>query len=210
MAAIDPGRVVADLRELKGLTGKGTTIVIVDSFGSPTIANDVHQFDSDFGLPDPPSLKVIQPAGPVPPFDVTNDDMTGWAFETTLDVEYAHAIAPGANILLVETPVSETEGVQGFPEIVMADPAREHMPERHHHRVLHGDDGLVRAAPGFQAVVERAVRGKGENVVAHPIEADYDCLTRHLMPRCASPSQSLSSDRASTTRAPGAPRSGEK
>jgi subtilase family serine protease len=112
-----------DLKPLyaKGLTGKGKTIVIVDSFGSPTIANDVHQFDSDFGLPDPPSLKVIQPAGPVPPFDATNDDMTGWAFETTLDVEYAHAIAPGANILLVETPVSETEGVTGFPEIVKAE-----------------------------------------------------------------------------------------
>ena len=92
-----------DLKALyaKGLTGKGKTIVIVDSFGSPAIAQDVHQFDSDFGLPDPPSLKVIQPAGAVPPFDGTNDDMTGWAFETTLDVEYAHAIAPGANILLV-------------------------------------------------------------------------------------------------------------
>ena len=112
-----------DLKPLyaKGLNGKGKTIVIVDSFGSPTIADDVHQFDSDFGLPDPPSLKVIQPAGPVPPFDATNDDMTGWAFETTLDVEYAHAIAPGANILLVETPVSETEGVTGFPEIVKAE-----------------------------------------------------------------------------------------
>ena len=112
-----------DLKPLyaKGLTGKGKTIVIVDSFGSPTIAADVHQFDSDFGLPDPPSLKVIQPAGAVPPFDGTDDDMTGWAFETTLDVEYAHAIAPGANILLVETPVSETEGVTGFPEIVKAE-----------------------------------------------------------------------------------------
>ena len=37
--------------------------------------------------------------------------MVGWAGETTLDVEYAHTMAPGANILLVETPVSETEGV---------------------------------------------------------------------------------------------------
>ena len=95
--------------------------MIVDSFGSPTIAADLHQFDSDFGLPDPPSLKVIQPAGQVPPFDGNNDDMTGWAFETTLDVEYAHAMAPGAKILLVETPVSETEGEQGFPEIVKAE-----------------------------------------------------------------------------------------
>jgi subtilase family serine protease len=105
----------------KGLDGTGRTIVVVDSFGSPTIAADLHTFDTAYGLPDPPSLKVIQPAGPVPAFDPSNDDMWNWAFETTLDVEYAHTIAPGAKILLVETPVAETEGVQGFPEIVKAE-----------------------------------------------------------------------------------------
>jgi len=47
--------------------------------------------------------------------------MVGWAQETSLDVEYAHAIAPGANILLVETPVAETIGVTGFPQIVAAE-----------------------------------------------------------------------------------------
>ena len=104
-----------------GINGYGRTIVIVDAFGSPTIRNDLHVFDHTFGLPDPPSLTIIQPAGPVPPFDATNSDMVGWATETTLDVEWAHVFAPGANILLVETPVSETEGVQGFPEIVMAE-----------------------------------------------------------------------------------------
>jgi len=104
-----------------GLDGRGKTIVIVDSFGSPTIDHDLAQFDSDFGLPAPPSLDVITPAGTPPPFDPANDDMVGWAFETTLDVEYAHAMAPGAKILLVETPVSETEGETGFPEIVEAE-----------------------------------------------------------------------------------------
>lgn len=103
------------------ITGKGRTIAIVDAFGSPTIANDLHVFDQNYGLADPPSLQVIQPAGAVPPFDATNSDMTGWATETTLDVEYAHAVAPDANILLVETPVAETEGVTGFPEIVQAE-----------------------------------------------------------------------------------------
>ena len=98
-----------------GLTGKGKTIVIVDSFGSPTIQNDLQMFDQQYGLPDPPSLKIIQPAGASPPFDPTNSDMAGWARETSLDVEYAHAMAPGANILLVETPVAETEGVTGLP-----------------------------------------------------------------------------------------------
>ena len=89
-----------------GLTGAGRTIVIVDSFGSPTVAADLAHFDSDFGLPAPPSLNIIQPAGPVAPFDPTNSDMVGWAVETSLDVQYAHAMAPGASILLVETPVS--------------------------------------------------------------------------------------------------------
>ena len=104
-----------------GINGYGKTIVIVDAFGSPTIRNDLHVFDQTFGLQDPPSLTIIQPAGPVPAFDPTNSDMVGWATETTLDVEWAHVFAPGANILLVETPVSETEGVQGFPEIVKAE-----------------------------------------------------------------------------------------
>jgi subtilase family serine protease len=47
--------------------------------------------------------------------------MSGWAGETTLDVEYAHALAPAASILLVETPVSENEGTSGFPQIVKAE-----------------------------------------------------------------------------------------
>ena len=47
--------------------------------------------------------------------------MVGWAQETTLDVEYAHAMAPGAKIVLVETPVAETEGVTGLPEMMNAE-----------------------------------------------------------------------------------------
>lgn len=115
-AAYDVGPLFAN-----GIDGKGQTIVIVDSFGSPTIQNDLHVFDQTFGLPDPPSLVTYQPAGPVPAFDPTNDDMVGWAEETTLDVEWAHTMAPGANIVVLATPVSETEGVTGFPEIVTAE-----------------------------------------------------------------------------------------
>jgi subtilase family serine protease len=105
----------------RGITGKGETIVIVDSFGSPTAQKDLTTFDSTFHLPAPPSFRVIAPAGKIPKWDPNNSDMTGWAGETTLDVEWAHAIAPGASILLVETPVSETEGVTGFPQIVEAE-----------------------------------------------------------------------------------------
>ena len=105
----------------KGINGKGRTIAIVDSFGSPTIRRDLATFDKQFGYPAPPSFKIIHPAGNIPRYNPNNSDMIGWASETTLDVEYAHALAPGANILLVETPVSETEGVTGFPQIVTAE-----------------------------------------------------------------------------------------
>ena len=105
----------------QGVTGKGETIVIVDSFGSPTIKHDLAVFDQQFKLPAPPSFRIITPSGLIPKWNKNDSDMTGWGGETTLDVEYAHTIAPGANILLVETPVSETEGVTGFPQIVKAE-----------------------------------------------------------------------------------------
>jgi subtilase family serine protease len=100
-----------------GYTGKGQTIVIVDSFGSPTIADDLKVFDADYGLPDPPSFKILAPLGTVP-FDPTNGDMINWAAETTLDVEWAHAMSPDASIVLLTSPVSETEGVQGMPQFL--------------------------------------------------------------------------------------------
>ncbi len=104
----------------KGITGKGETIIIVDSYGSPTIGHDLNVFDRTFGLPAPPSLDVIQPAGPVPPYK-TDPGREGWAGETNLDVEWAHTMAPAASILLVETPTSENEGTTGFPQIVEAE-----------------------------------------------------------------------------------------
>ena len=104
----------------KGIDGKGETIVIVDSFGSPTIVNDLRKFDAGNHIPAPPSLKIIQPAGKVPKYQAT-PLRESWAGETTLDVEFSHTIAPDAKILLVETPVAETQGVTGFPQIVRAE-----------------------------------------------------------------------------------------
>jgi subtilase family serine protease len=125
VACYEPGQIrqAYDLPALyaQGIDGQGTTIVIVDSFGSPTINNDLSVFDKAFGLPAPPSFRIIQPAGKVPPYNAGNTDMVGWAGETTLDVEYAHVVAPDASIVLVETPVSETEGTHGFPQIVTAE-----------------------------------------------------------------------------------------
>jgi hypothetical protein len=77
--------------------GSGTTIAIVDAYDDPTIAADLAHFDAQFGLPNPVFVKVNQSGGvSYPPPDA------GWAGEIALDVEWAHAIAPGAKILLVE------------------------------------------------------------------------------------------------------------
>ena len=92
-----------------GVSGQGSTIAIVDAFGSPTIRQDLSFFDKTFKLPAPPSFRSSSKYGAVH-FNPTNPDDIGWAGETSLDVEYAHTIAPDAKILLVETPVSETEG----------------------------------------------------------------------------------------------------
>jgi subtilase family serine protease len=98
-----------------GDKGKGKTIVLVDAFGSPTITSDLAAFDAGFKLPAPPSFKIITPEGK--PTSANQN----WAEETTLDVEWAHAMAPQANILLVETPTNETIGTAGFPQIVKAE-----------------------------------------------------------------------------------------
>ena len=114
-------RVAYDLGPLysAGITGKDRTIVIVDWFGSPTIRHDLQVFDKQWGFPNP-TLNILS-YGNLPKFRPGDATMDGWAEETTLDVEYAHAIAPGAKILLVETPIAETEGVTGFPDMMEAE-----------------------------------------------------------------------------------------
>jgi hypothetical protein len=80
-----------------GGDGSGTTIAIVDAYDDPNIANDLHQFDVKFGLADPIFTKVDQWGGTSYPAADSS-----WISEIALDVEWAHAIAPGAKILLVE------------------------------------------------------------------------------------------------------------
>jgi subtilase family serine protease len=117
----------------RGIQGGGETIVIVDAFGSPSIASNLQTFDAELGLPNPPSFRVITPEGPVTttPKNCTKvyrpagpdlcSDYYGWTGETSLDVEWSHVMAPQASIVLVETPVTETEGIYGFPQIVAAE-----------------------------------------------------------------------------------------
>ncbi len=80
--------------------GRGQTIAIIDAYNDPNISGDLAAFDNQFGIAAPASLKIINESGgtSLP----STDPNQGWEGETALDVEWAHAIAPGANILLVE------------------------------------------------------------------------------------------------------------
>jgi subtilase family serine protease len=95
------------------LDGTGQTILIVDAFGSPTIAADLAIFDAVFHVPNPPSFTILCPEGGCPPFDPTDThhNEVGWTVETSLDVEYAHAMAPGANIVLVVASTSSGNAI---------------------------------------------------------------------------------------------------
>jgi subtilase family serine protease len=120
------------------LDGTGQTIVIVDAFGSPTIAADLALFDARFGIPAPPSFTIFCGNSPTP-FDPTTcpivninvnpkHDVFGWTIETSLDVEYAHAMAPGANIVLDVASTSsgnsindaETAAIAAFPGAIFS------------------------------------------------------------------------------------------
>ncbi len=109
-----------DALHAEGTTGSGQTIVIVDAYGSPTVQGDLDRFSDTFGLPRT-TVEIIHPDG-TPPFNNSvNGSPAGWAFETSLDVQWAHAIAPNAHIVLVASNPAETEGVQGFPGIFIGE-----------------------------------------------------------------------------------------
>ena len=119
----------------RGFTGRGQTIAIIDSFGSSMIRSDLNVFDTTFGLqhlcgearyacrPGDPTFTVLPFHGSPPPASHGSSlqNPAPWIAETTLDVEWAHAVAPQASILLVTTPTAETLGVQGFPQMMAAE-----------------------------------------------------------------------------------------
>lgn len=102
-----------------GKRGQGQTVVIIDSYGSPTLQQDVNTFDQQFNLP-AVKLQVLSPLGTVP-FNSGNSEMQGWEGETSLDVEMVHAIAPEASIIVLTSPVDETEGVAGLPQFLQLE-----------------------------------------------------------------------------------------
>lgn len=82
-----------------GVNGSGRTIVIIDAFQSPTLRQDVATFNQTFKLR-PTKLNIIAPDG-LTPFDPKDPNQLGWAEEISLDVQWAHVVAPAATIDLV-------------------------------------------------------------------------------------------------------------
>ena len=93
-----------------GFDGKGRTIIIVDAYQSPNIVEQLNTWNGFYGLPSlnglggAPNASLgtftqVAPDG-LTPFVTGDPNMTGWAEEISLDVLWAHAIAPGANIVL--------------------------------------------------------------------------------------------------------------
>jgi subtilase family serine protease len=80
--------------------GQGQTIAIVMAGDQPNIASDLHVFDQTFGIPDPTFVKLNQNGSTTGPWPKVN---ASWAGEISMDVEWAHAIAPAAKIVLVES-----------------------------------------------------------------------------------------------------------
>jgi hypothetical protein len=123
-----------------GNQGQGITVAVVDSFGSNTVRADLNNFDTQFGLPHMCGEDNHTCAASDPIFDIlcvqacsdtksppptsqspAPQDRSAWIVEVSLDVEWVHAVAPRANVLLVTTPVAETLGVQGFTQMMNAE-----------------------------------------------------------------------------------------
>jgi subtilase family serine protease len=103
----------------KGITGKGTSIATIVSFGDPDIQAVIDSYDARYGLPKA-HVTILTPDGPVPCPPGQESTCAGWKGETDLDVEMYHTLAPGAHIYVVATPVAETLGIHGFPQMMKA------------------------------------------------------------------------------------------
>ena len=100
---------------IKG-NGAGQTIAIVDAYHDPSIYSDLTAFDAKYGIPNPTLTSSPASNGPsstnLPSFSVVglagSSGNSSWNMEVALDVEMAHAAAPGANIVLVEARSDST------------------------------------------------------------------------------------------------------
>jgi subtilase family serine protease len=164
----------------QGLDGTGQTIVIVDAFGSNTILPDANLFSQLNGLPPlrvngpNPNFEIVRPTGPTH-CGANNGCIGGnWQFETTLDVEWAHAVAPNAKIVLVvaadnqdatldEANLFAVENLLGgvisnsfgLPEIVLVEEA----PQE-----LEVENQIAKIAASFGISLQNSTGDSGDNL----------------------------------------------
>lgn len=138
------------------LTGAGQTIVIVDAYGDPTIQQDLANFDADFNLPAPPSFTVYQGSATQ---TAGTHAAADWALETALDVEYAHAIAPGAAIVLAEAPSSSGNAINSTEKQIVS---------QYPGAILSQSFGIN----------ENAINGGGNNIQAAQADANYQSFAQ--------------------------------
>ena len=96
--------------------GTGQTIVIVDAYRNPNIAADLAAFNAQFGIPAPPSFQIMSQTGgsvSTVPLDPAGAGHSAWGLETALDVQWAHAMAPKANIILIESNSDNYDDIVG-------------------------------------------------------------------------------------------------
>ena len=101
-----------------GKDGRGRTIVIVDAYDQPYIRTDLNIFNRTFDLKKA-NFRKVAPQG-VPAFDINDPNQVGWAEETTLDVLWAHAIAPGAKIVLVQAKSNQDADILAATQFAIA------------------------------------------------------------------------------------------
>ena len=149
----------------KGLDGKGETIVIVDPFGYQFIRGELAVFDKAFGLPAPPSFRSSSRPGRCRRSTRSTAGDGGLGRETSLDVEYAHAMAPGANILLAETPVGGDRGRQRVPADRQGRELRHQPPPRH--VITQSFGATEQTFPSAQSIL--ALRSAYKNAAANGV-----------------------------------------
>jgi fibronectin type 3 domain-containing protein len=161
---------------LLSVNGAGQTIAIVDAYDAPTIQGDLQAFDQQYGLPAANLTVVNQTGGSSLP---SPDPGGGWGVETSLDVEWAHALAPGANLLLVEANSANTNdlfagasyaasqhGTLGVSVISMSFGAREYSTET-------ADDSTFKTAATSGGVTFVGATGDGGYPASYPAFSPY-------------------------------------
>ena len=164
------------------LAGTGEQVAIIDAFGSPTVASDLAIFDEEFGLP-AANLHVYYPTGQVPYSPIARQGLqTGWAEETSLDVQTVHDLAPGARINLI---------IASSPSGNVMNVAEQYAVTNHLGDVMTMSFGSA----------EAAIKGNGNNLQIQQADAIYRKAATQLMSIFASSGDSGADNGYSTANA---------